>query len=74
MALPMHQLATRLYSYLVYPLGPKLGMKAVANVVKCNKKTLKYWLERLNEAKDLTDLQRSGRPRNNIFRTRSTNC
>ena len=38
-------------------------MKAVANVVKCDKKTVKYWLQRWSESKDLTGLQRSGRPR-----------
>ena len=38
-------------------------MKAVAKVIKCDKKTVKYWLDRWDQCKDLTDLQRSGRPR-----------
>ena len=46
-----------------HPLGPKLGLKAVANAVKCDKKTVKYWLDRWEQSKDLSDLQRSERPR-----------
>src|SRR5437870_2531545 len=46
-----------------HPLGPKLGLKAVANVVKCQKKTVKYWLDWWEQSKDLSDLQRSARPR-----------
>lgn len=46
-----------------HELGPKLGLKAVAKVVKCDKKTVKYWLERWDVSKDLSDLERSGRPR-----------
>ena len=45
-----------------HELGPKLGMKAVAKVIKCDKKTVKYWLNRWNQCKDLIDLRRSGRP------------
>ena len=44
-----------------HPLGPKLGLKAFAKAVKCEKKTVKYWLERYEESKDLTDLPRTGR-------------
>ena len=40
-----------------HPLGPKLGLKAVANVVKCDKKTVKYWLDRWEQSKDLSDLR-----------------
>lgn len=46
-----------------HPMGPRLGAKAVANVVKCAKSTVQYWLNRWNESKDLTDFTRSGRPR-----------
>ena len=43
------------------PLGPKLGLKAALNVVRCDKKNVKYRINRWNQFKDLTDLQRSGR-------------
>src|SRR5688500_4177080 len=62
MALPMYQRYEIIF-LSSHPVGPKLGMKSVANVVKCDKKTVKYWLQRWNEPKDLTDLQHSGRPR-----------
>lgn len=62
MALPLH----RRYEIVFlshHPLGPKLGQKAVAKEVKCDKKAVKYWLDRWNESKDLSDSIRSGRPR-----------
>ena len=46
-----------------HPRGPKLGLKAVAKVVKCHKTTVKYRLDWWKETKDLTDYPRSGRPR-----------
>jgi len=46
-----------------HPLGPKLGLKAVAKAVKCAKSTVQYWLDRYEKSKDLSDLPRSGCPR-----------
>ena len=46
-----------------HEMGPKLGLKAVAKVIKCDKKTVKYWLDMWDVSKDLSDLERSGRPR-----------
>src|ERR1700722_16648611 len=46
-----------------HPLGPKLGLKAVAKAVKCDSKTVKYWLDRFEQSKDLSYSRRSGRPR-----------
>ena len=46
-----------------HPLGPKLGLKAVAKAVKCAKSTVKYRLDRYEQSKDLRDLPRSGRLR-----------
>jgi transposase len=44
-------------------LGPKLGLRGVAKVVKCDKMAVKYWLDRWKKTKDLTNLPRSGRKR-----------
>jgi hypothetical protein len=57
-----------------HSLGPKLSLKAVANTIHCDKKTVKYWLDRCDESKDLTDLQRSGQPRGTTSEQRSRNC
>lgn len=46
-----------------HSLGPKLSHTAVANVVHCDVKTVKRWLKRWKQSKDLTDAPRSGRPR-----------
>jgi len=44
-------------------LGPKLSHAAVAKAVHCGVTTVKYWLKRWKQSKDLTDSNRSGRPR-----------
>ena len=46
-----------------HSLGPKLGLKAVTKAVKCEKKTVKYWLDRWKISKDLTKSTRSDGPR-----------
>lgn len=62
MALPIHQRYEIIFLSR-HPLGPRLGLKAVAKAVKCDKKTVKYWLDRWKASKDLTKSTRSGRPR-----------
>ena len=44
------------------PLGPQLNHTDVAKTVHCSTSTVKYWLNRWNESKDLDDSSRSGRP------------
>ncbi|CAF3253568.1 unnamed protein product, partial [Rotaria sp. Silwood2] len=46
-----------------HPMGPQLGVKAVAKAIKCAKSTVQYWLNRWKESKDLSDSKRIGRPR-----------
>ena len=46
-----------------HPMEPQLGEKAVAKAVKCAKNTVKYWLNRWKESKDLSDTERPGRSR-----------
>ena len=46
-----------------HPMGPKLGIKAVAKAINCAKSTVQYWLNRWKESKDLSDSKRTGRPR-----------
>ena len=46
-----------------HPMGPQLGVKAVAKAIKCAKSTVRYWLNRWKEYKDLSDPKRIGRPR-----------
>lgn len=62
MSLPLHK-RYEIVFLSCHPLGPQLGLKRVAKVVKCSKSTVKYWRDRWNETKDLTDLPVSGRPR-----------
>ncbi len=62
MTLPIHK-RYEIVFFSCHPRGPKLGLKAVAKVVKCHKTTVKYWLDRWKESKDLTDFPRSGRKR-----------
>lgn len=44
-------------------MGPKLSHAVVAKAVKCDVSTVKYWLKRWKQSKDLSDLSRSSRPR-----------
>ena len=46
-----------------HPMGPQLGVKAVAKAIKCPKSTVQYWLNRWKESKNICDLKRIGRPR-----------
>jgi len=46
-----------------HPLGPKLSHTAVAKAVHCDVKTVKRWLKRWKQSKDLSGAPRSGRPR-----------
>ena len=62
MALPMHQ-RYEIVFLSQHPLGPKLGHKSVAKVVKCTTSTVQYWLSRWKQPKDLDDSARTGRPR-----------
>lgn len=62
MPLPMYQ-RYEIAFLSCHPLGPKLGVKAVAKVMNCDKKTVKYWLNRFEQSKDLSDSRRCGRPR-----------
>ena len=62
MSLPIHKRYEIIF-LSCHSRGPKLGLKAVAKEVKCDKKAVKYWLNRWKQSKDLTDLPRSGRPR-----------
>jgi transposase len=62
MSLPVHK-RYEIVFLSCHPLGPKLGLKAVAKAVKCGKSTVKYWLDRWKGSKDLADFPRSGRRR-----------
>ena len=44
-------------------MGPQSNEKAVAKAVKCAKNAVQYWLNRGKESKDLSDMNRLGRPR-----------
>ena len=46
-----------------HPMGAKLGVKAVAKAINCEKSTVQYWLNRWKESKDLSDSKHTGRPR-----------
>ena len=46
-----------------HSLGPQLSHAAVAKEIGCSKSTVKYWLQRWKQSKDLTDTSRSGRRR-----------
>jgi hypothetical protein len=54
MALPLHQ-RYEIVFLSQHSLGPKLSYAAVTIV--------KYWLKRWKQSKDLTDSNRTGRPR-----------
>lgn len=62
MSLPVH----RRYEIVFlsqHRLGPQLSNSAVAKVIKCNVSTVKYWVKRWKQSKDLSDFPRSGRTR-----------
>ncbi|CAF1514028.1 unnamed protein product [Adineta ricciae] len=62
MALPLHK-RYEIVFLSKHPLGPQLNHTDVAKAVHCSTSTVKYWLNRWNESKDLDDSPRSGRPR-----------
>ena len=62
MALPMHQ-RYEIVFLSQHRLGPKLGHKSVAKVVKYSTSTVQYWLSRWKQSKDLDHSARTGRPR-----------
>ena len=47
----------------LHPLGPQLSNHAISDHIKCDRKTVRYWLNRWQKSEDLTDLPLSGRPR-----------
>jgi transposase len=46
-----------------HSLGPKLSHTPVAKAIHCGLTTVKYWLKRWKQSKDLSDANRSDRPR-----------
>jgi len=46
-----------------HPKGPKWEYGKIASYVHCSKSTVVYWIEKYYQIKDLTDEQKSGRPR-----------
>jgi transposase len=62
MALPLHKRYEIIF-LSDHPMGPKLSHAAVAKAVHCAKSTVKYWLKRWTQTKDLKDLTYTGRPR-----------
>ena len=46
-----------------HPAGPNWGYAKIASNVRCSKSTAIYWVKKYRENKDLSDEQRSGRPR-----------
>ena len=46
-----------------HPMGPQVGVKAVAKAIKCAKSTVQYWLNRWKQSKDLSDSKCIGRTR-----------
>lgn len=62
MPLPLH-IRYEIVFLSTHRLGPKLNHTDVAKVVHCDTSTVKYWLNRWKQSKDLHDSPRSGRPR-----------
>jgi hypothetical protein len=62
MALPLHK-RYEIVFLSNHPLGPQLNHTDVAKAVHCSTSTVKYWLNRWIESKDLSDSARLGRPR-----------
>jgi transposase len=46
-----------------HPKGPKWGYKKIASYVKCSRSAVTYWVQKYHKNKNLTDEQKSGRPR-----------
>ena len=62
MSLPLHK-RYEIVFLSNHPSGPQLNHTEVAKAVHCSSSTVKYWLKRWMQSKDLTDSTRSGRPR-----------
>ncbi|CAF1258371.1 unnamed protein product [Didymodactylos carnosus] len=62
MALPVYQ-RYEIVFLSNHSLGPQLSHAAVTKEITCSKSTVKYWLQRWKQSKDLTDASRSGRRR-----------
>jgi transposase len=62
MALPVHK-RYEIVFLSNHPLGPRLNHTAATKAVNCSTSTVKYWLKRWTQSKDLIDSTRSGRPR-----------
>ena len=60
MSLPIHKRYEIIF-LSNYPKGPQLNHADVAKAVHCSTYTVKYWLDRWKQSKDLTDSNRSGR-------------
>ena len=43
--------------------GPKFSQTKIAKIIKCHRNTVKLWLDRCEETKDLSDRSRPGPPR-----------
>src|SRR5688572_12916064 len=46
-----------------HPAGPKWGYEKIAAYIHCSKSTVIYWIQKYRQDKNLTDEQKSGRPR-----------
>ena len=46
-----------------HPAGPKWGYEKIAKYIHCSKPAVIYWVKKYHENKDLTDEEKSGRPR-----------
>ena len=47
----------------IHELGPKMSNNSISKIIGCSKKTVRYWLKRYKENKDLNELNRSGKNR-----------
>jgi len=62
MALPLHKRYEIVFLH-DHPNGPRLGIKRIANIVSCDKRSVGRWLDRWKETKDLSDKPKTGRSR-----------
>ena len=63
MSLPIHKRYEIVFLH-EHPEGPKWGYEKIASYVRCSKSTVIYWVKKYRQDKELTDEQKSGRPRN----------
>lgn len=62
MPLPLHK-RYEIVFLTTHPKGPKLTMRETAKEVHCNEKTVREWVKRWQESKDLSDKPKPGRKR-----------